>query len=519
MTLTSRLALLAARGVYVEQGTVSRRWGQLLRESSEAAAFLEQGRASGRLVPLRDIASIQGGVVTRANGYFIVRELPYASIPRRFGITRRDFRTVAVVLDGKDAPFRIEREFLLPVLKGPESLLTSLSHEESDERLFVVGYSKEELRRRGNTGALTYLKRGETVPYSLSEDSLKGGIPAQRSNIRNRRPFWYCLAIPTRVGPRIIVPEHIDHRYIATLLSADDDTVVIDKLYLVEPQTQEAAGVIHMGLNSLLAWYQMELRGRTQLGEGVLELKVPDWGGILVVNPASLRPRDAAALRSAFAALSDIPVNDSAATIGDQERMGFDELYFKIAGARDPRAERLFFERELRAAVAERHDRRASVVEAKTERRRSTRVPASIDAHAARIAANLEPFPDPREHVPPDMSTWTIPITGHVGGPFRIGTELFDQGDVYSGDECIAHAGDMLGAQFVVGVLLRDPEVSSVDVPTEPGLTSVMTTWRVETHSWRQRFDSIASDVTRLLADDRLTNAIVQRALSLLHAQ
>ena len=70
-----------------------------------------------------------------------------------------------------------------------------------------------------------------------------------------------------------------------TLVPEEDESVVIDKLYLFEPNAEIDAQLIHLALNSLLTWYQVELRGRSQLGEGVLELKVPDFGGVLLLNP------------------------------------------------------------------------------------------------------------------------------------------------------------------------------------------------------------------------------------------
>jgi hypothetical protein len=457
-------------------------------------------------------------VVTRANAYFIVRELPFDSIPTRFNITRRDLRHIAVVMDGKEAVFRIERGFLRPVIKGPESLLSPIEHEGTDERLFAVEASKEELRDHGSTGALAYLRRGETVAYAVSEDSLKGGIPAERSQIKNRRPYWYSLSVPDSDGVRIVVPEHLDKRYIATLLKETDQSVVIDKLYVLNPVDPRFGEFIHASLNSLLTWYQLELRGRTQLGEGVLEVKVPDWNGVLVLNPAQVDARRRRRLLEAYSPLAGERITDSLEGVGELTRSQFDQLYLSFTGSADAAADRLMLERELRTAVAERHDRRASVADAKIDRRRAVSPNASTDAHAARIAAAVEPFPDPRESVPDGTPSWPVAITGQIAGTVTIGTELFDQGNVYSSGRCIAHAGDIQGAQFLQTVLLRDPELTAVDIPMDPALTQLMLQWREKVIGWRARFDAVAEPVVRQVLDERLRATIRRRALSLLHA-
>ena len=45
-------------------------------------------------------------------------------------------------------------------------------------RLFYVGLDKETLTRKHCNYALAYLRR-ETVNYKISDDDLKGGIPAK----------------------------------------------------------------------------------------------------------------------------------------------------------------------------------------------------------------------------------------------------------------------------------------------------------------------------------------------------
>jgi hypothetical protein len=100
MTLTSKLALLETKGSFPRPGAVTKRWGQIIRESPSVVEILQGIEEKGNLVPLSTLGRIHSGVVTRANAYFIVRDLSFDQIPHRFGITPRDARRVAVVMDG-----------------------------------------------------------------------------------------------------------------------------------------------------------------------------------------------------------------------------------------------------------------------------------------------------------------------------------------------------------------------------------------------------------------------------------
>ena len=67
-----------------------------------------------------------------------------------------------------------------------------------------------------------------------------------------------------------------------------NEAVVIDTCYWAELTERTDSQLVLASLNSLLTWYQLELRGRTQHGEGVLKVKIPDWHGILLLDPESL---------------------------------------------------------------------------------------------------------------------------------------------------------------------------------------------------------------------------------------
>jgi hypothetical protein len=519
MSFSAKLNLLEDRDSYTGTYTTINRWGQLLRESPLVSRIIQRGKDEGLLVPLHDLVTLRGGVVTRANAYFIVRELDFEEVPSRFRLTRRDYQRVAVVMDGLETPSKIERAYLRPIIKGPEALMSPSKVEEADLRLFVVDEDRETLARKRSTGVLDYLRRGETVSYNISEDSLKGGIPAERSQIKNRRPYWYSLTVPTVTGPRIVIPEHLDKRYIATLLDASNESVVIDKLFVAEPHKADHAELIVASLNSLLSWYQIELRGRTQLGQGVLEVKKTDLSGVFVLNPLTFKSTAKKTLLKAFEPLRNSTHRDNLSTVSDIERVKFDELYLKLIGCDELDNDRVTIERELRAIVSERSERRESVAGSKIESKHKINPAVAVDAYATRIATSIEPYPDPRSLVKNGVRVTRVSVTEKVHGKLRVSTELFDQGCVYAGDVVVAQAPDILSGYYIKAVLMHDPTLNQVDVPTQPELKRIMAKWESDIAEWRKRFNEVFSEATSAISDTRLKQNIKDQALNLLHGE
>lgn len=519
MSLTASLERLADKKAYAP-GAVAIRWGQLLRSNSTVGHEMARLAAAGCLVPLGSLGKLQSGVVPRANAYFIVRELPFDQIPARMRVTRSDMRRIAVVVDGLDYVCKIEREFLKPILKGPDSLESAFAVKRSQMRLVDIKGSKEELAAKSATGALAYLKRGETVSYINSTDPLKGGIPANRSQVRIRKPFWYSVqSDDVRATRRIVLPEHHGRRYVFTIIEANDPSVVIDTLYSFTPLDESDVAFIHAGLNSLLAWYQIELRGRSQHGEGVLKVKLPDYRGIMLASPATVAPEKKAAVMTAYAGLSDSGSGPSLEELGSAERLAFDLAYLHACGFEKPEEAVVLLEQELRALSGERVERKLSVSDAKISRRKATNVAASVDAYAARIASSLQPYPDPRNFMDADDDLVDVPITGPIEGPIVVGTELFDMGEVTAGGRRVAKATSISAAQIVKAVLLIEPTVTMIKIPKGNRLLRLLREWQSAVKRWQTVFDTTADQVLTGVTDVRTREAVINSAMVLMHAK
>src|SRR6185295_11225584 len=115
---------------------------------------------------------------------------------------------------------------------------------------------------------------------------------------------------------------------------------------------------------------------------------------------------------------------------------------------RVPREARIVMERTWRNASQERSERASSLDVERAERGKLQRASIDVSAWAARIAAALQPFPDPRELAKGAVDYVEVYVKGSIDEPLRIGKDLFSVGQVFSGDKVVASAGDMLGALY-----------------------------------------------------------------------
>lgn len=517
--LSEKLPLLADSVEYQERGTTLIRWGQLLRTTPVAAALLSNAGKTGKLVPLSKLARVRSGVVTRANAFFIVQELPFEKIPNRFHLTRRDYSSIAVIEDGKNTPHRIGRRHLRQIIKGPESLVGPYEIHDTDLRLVAVDESPETLSELRDNDTKAYIRRGETINYSVSDDKMKGGVPAERANIKNRKPYWYSFNLPEAPAGRLVVPEHFDQRFIATALTGPiQNHVVIDTCYVVECHDPSHQEILLASLNSLMTWYQIELRGRTQHGEGVLKVKIPDFSGIMVIDPAKLSVDEKAELLAAFDPVAHRKTLVVQEELDQEDRTNFDTTYLKIAGIPKNSLDntRTLVARELREAIAERRIRPESVSEFKAQRAPKQRASRVVDAFAARIISSIPPYPDPRHNLPVDA--YFVPVAiNEFDGLITLGGGLFESGMLFAGSDVIATTNSLIEARFVRAVLTIDPQLRTVDIPTD-GLDRAIAQWTLDVAVWWKEYSAALALQTEQIADHKIIEAIKRKTLELAHA-
>ncbi len=257
------------------------RWGELLRAPAVAL------RPAPSLVPLGHWAVVQRGHTTGANDFFYLD-------PDR------------VAAWGIEARFR---QPLLKSLRGIDRL--RLSAADGRHELLTIPPGASLL----DTAAAAYVAWGEAR-----------GIH-RRATCAARRP-WYGL--PAQPDGQLLLAKGVWQRHFAPL--ADGPLAVDQQLYrlrLAAALLPAAAAL----LNS--AWFalQCELRGRVNLGEGVLWLATYELAAIPLPDLAALDAGQLAALAAAHERLSAHPIAPTTADdLAQPDRLALDELVFDLVG-------------------------------------------------------------------------------------------------------------------------------------------------------------------------------------------
>jgi hypothetical protein len=151
---------IAAAGKYIGE-----KWGgKFLRAPDIFFTILEKGK--GKLVRLGDIAEVRFGIKTGANEFFYLD-------------------------DEAIKTWRIEKEFLRPVIKSPRECKSILIAPEALQNwVFICNKTKAELK---GTNALKYIEAGEKAVIEIRQGSGKGikvkGYQSLES-IKGRKYWW-----------------------------------------------------------------------------------------------------------------------------------------------------------------------------------------------------------------------------------------------------------------------------------------------------------------------------------------
>ena len=214
------------------------KWGKYIRAPGIFFKILEKG--NNRIVPLKKVASVVGGIITGSNDFFY--------------------------LTGEKAKkLGIEDEFLVPTVKTPRELNTILfTKYDLKYKIFYVTKDKSDLR---GTNTLRYIEAAE-----------KRGV--NDAPMFKGRKYWY--QIPELKVADLLWP---DLRYLRHVCHINQDNTPFEHNYYgIIPKNPEHTIPLCAYLNSTIAWLFMEILGRTGLGQGAIRLVGKDLRTFPVVQ-------------------------------------------------------------------------------------------------------------------------------------------------------------------------------------------------------------------------------------------
>ncbi|MDD4147864.1 MAG: Eco57I restriction-modification methylase domain-containing protein, partial [Candidatus Cloacimonetes bacterium] len=208
--------------------------------------FTIMEKAKDKIIKLGDIADVKFGIKTGADEFFYIP---------------------------KSNPFNIEKEFLKPVIKSPRECKSILINpDELGLWLFVCPYEKHEIK---GTNALKYIEMGESAKKYIKQGKDQGKyiIGIQNvSTIQNRSPWWSLNQdLIASIFIQMTFSETFKFFYSPEPIFGDN------RLYCVSSDKRNMQYL----LNSSLSFLFIELIGRSNLGEGALDMKVYEAERIL----------------------------------------------------------------------------------------------------------------------------------------------------------------------------------------------------------------------------------------------
>jgi hypothetical protein len=311
---------------------VGSKWGKYLRAPRILLRVLKKGE--GKLVPLKQVASIRFGIKTGANAFFYLTEddIRHWGIEQEFWmhpVSEEELKRL------QQTPFwgalgdvlwrDGSRQVWLPnyVVKSPrecKSILVDPAH--LKYRVLLIHKPREAL---AGTQVLAYIEEGERRGYRERPTC------AQRQRVYDnwaqadpeKRPTeptywgWYDLGQHPiadllwfkAFNDRVLAPQNG-----ASVFSGD-------RLYNIRLKSRDHAEVweVMAYLNSTLAHLIVEVWGRVSLGQGALDNMRYEAASLPIIAPAQIAPQLSAALRDSVLTISSRPVHSIFAEIGAKQ--------------------------------------------------------------------------------------------------------------------------------------------------------------------------------------------------------
>lgn len=281
------------------------KWGGIYIKAPDIY-FTILEKAKDKLVRLGDVAEVKFGIKTGADEFFYIP---------------------------KSNPYHIEKEFLKPVIKSPRECKSILINpDDLNLWLFMCPYEKKDIQ---GTNALKYIEMGESAKKYIKQGKDKGkyivGIQ-NVSTVKNRNPWW-------SLNQNLIATLFIQMTFGMTFkfLYSHNKIFGDNRLYCINTNH----GNMQYLLNSSLSVLFIELIGRSNMGDGALDMKVYEAEKILVPNPILFSESDFSHLKSflrrpmnsIFEELQVDPESSSFLHANPlPDRKALDEVVFKALG-------------------------------------------------------------------------------------------------------------------------------------------------------------------------------------------
>ncbi len=288
-------------------------WGGVfLRAPNTYLSLLENPPPSLRT--FNDFGTIHRGFTTGANAFF------YVSAVKCQG-------HLWTVRNGFNKVFKIEKKYVYPIIKSPNDI-SSLNLDEIEFTQFILLFPA---RLPVDSWASKYVQWGERAYARIKKGTKIGhkikGIHSLKTF--QHREDWYSLSSWGKT--HFVIPKAPWQRH---FVAYGPMGVLVDQrlygLYDVDPRVDFELLVAAM--NCSLTFLSFEINGRTNLGQGVLDLAASDISRSFIIDPDSLNNERKRDLRIASHALREKPLGSIAEELEGVHRKTIDTILMEHIG-------------------------------------------------------------------------------------------------------------------------------------------------------------------------------------------
>ena len=301
------------------------KWG-IMKGSKEYFEIIIEylNQRNVNLKPLDTIIDVERGITSNANEIFY--------LPSKYWTQVDETENYLTLRGSKFRALKLSKEYLRPLIRLPHikkapyviSKLTKKKHE--DYVLWV-----EDTTKVHDIGVKEYIEWAKGfIKEQHEEDSTR--FPTMVDKLDT--PNWTQL--PTKTNAKFFFKNDLNTNY-AISLNRVSDAQVDKRLFLGIPKVDVDERILFAVLNSVFTYLGMELMGRTNLGEGALDVNVVDYNKIPIVDPEKLKNKlDSEKQLDSFLKVVDkvmsIPPNDIATEANNPNRLKMEEMVLGTLG-------------------------------------------------------------------------------------------------------------------------------------------------------------------------------------------
>lgn len=243
---------------------------------------------------------------------------PFPSIYDTGRGTRTGWDEMHIISNEKNKSLKIEKEFLLPILKTSQELKTVSYSNKSEYNLFVCNEDEKTLKAK-YPNAYKHIKKFETKTN-------KTGIVLP-DVLKTRKPFWYSLA--PEQSANIFISINPSQRL---FFSFSKSPLYLNQRLVAIRVKKKDVEIVSALLNSIVSLLIVELNGVSR-NLGALDLNADFFKTKMkIFDPATLTDKQKENILGKFEGLNKRQIQDYENEYKQKDRIAFDEEILKSYG-------------------------------------------------------------------------------------------------------------------------------------------------------------------------------------------